>query len=265
GRERRARLSRRNQARKIGPSGSLPQQRCAGIVAKCHVGAPLPSGRGSVGAVHKAFIVFAALALGFIFPGNLWGENSPDRLIDAIQKRYNSMGSFKADFVQIYRSGFSEEQESGTVYMKKPGKMRWEYISPTAKLFIADGKKTYFYVPRDKQVSVADWDADSDSTPLLFLIGRGDLKKDFDIVESRDAKLSDGDTVLLLTPKTEQGSFKEILLEARRNDARIVRLSVVEHNGNRNDYLLRSFQANAPVADDKFRFKIPKGVEVIRQ
>lgn len=224
-----------------------------------------PKKEYSANLLHRAFIVFAALALYFIFPGNLRGEDSPNRLIDAIQKRYNSIGSFKADFVQIYRTAFSEEHESGTVYMKKPGKMRWEYISPTAKLFIADGKKTYFYVPRDKQVSVADWDADSDSTPLLFLIGRGALKKDFDIVESRDTKLADGDTVLFLTPKTEQSGFKEILLEVRRNDAGIVRLSVVEHNGNRNDYLLRSFQANAPVADDKFRFKIPKGVEVIQQ
>ncbi len=199
-------------------------------------------------------------------PAALQTQDTLYRLVDRIQARYNAIQSFKAEFTQIYRSGFSEEQESGVLYMKKPGKMRWEYTHPTTKLFIADGKKTYFYVPRDKQVSIAEWNLDSASTPLLFLLGQGDLKKDFDIAEAnKEPKLAGGDTVLILTPKTEQSGFKEVLLEVHRKDADIVRLSVVEHNGNKNDYLLRSFRANLPIPDDKFRFKIPKGVEVIRQ
>ena len=198
--------------------------------------------------------------------GPLQAEDSLHHLVDAIQNRYNAIHSFSAGFTQIYRSGFSEEQESGIVYMKKPGKMRWEYTNPTIKLFVGDGKRTYFYVPRDKQVTIAEWSPDSASTPLLFLLGQGNLQRDFDVAEAaKEPKLAGGDTILILTPKTEQSSFKEVVLEVRRVDAGILRLSIVEHNENRNDYLLRSFRANVPIADEKFRFKIPKGVEVIRQ
>ncbi|HEY3131814.1 MAG TPA: outer membrane lipoprotein chaperone LolA, partial [Acidobacteriota bacterium] len=200
------------------------------------------------------------------YNGPLQAEDSLHPLVDAIQNRYDAIRSFSAGFTQIYRSGFSEEQESGIVYMKKPGRMRWEYTNPTIKLFVADGKKTYFYVPRDKQVTVAEWSLDSASTPLLFLLGRGHLQRDFEFAEAtNEPKLAGGDTILILTPKTEQTSFKEVFLEVRRSDADILRLSIVEHNGNRNDYLLRSFRANIPIADEKFRFKIPKGVEVIQQ
>ena len=148
--------------------------------------------------------------------------------------------------------------------MKKPGKMRWEYASPAGKLFVTDGLKGYFYVPKDKQVFVSDWRADSASLPLLFLVGEGNLTRDFDIAVSvSESPRAGGNLVLRLLPRTENSAFKEILLEVQQPGAAIVRLAVIEQSGNRNDYLLRSFQENVPVPDERFRFKIPKGVEVI--
>ncbi|MBI2821272.1 MAG: outer membrane lipoprotein chaperone LolA [Acidobacteria bacterium] len=192
------------------------------------------------------------------------GAQDASALAGAIQQRYRSVDSFKARFVQIYRSAFSEERESGTLYMKKPGKMRWEYASPTEKLFVADGRKSYFYVPRDRQVIVSDWGGEAASTPLLFLLGEGDLKRDFELEFSRDEPLlSGGDSVMRLRPKVEQAGFREVLLEVKAAGAAVVRLSVIEHSGNRNDYLLQSFQANVRIPDQKFRFQIPKGVEII--
>jgi outer membrane lipoprotein carrier protein len=189
-----------------------------------------------------------------------------DRLIEAIQNRYSSMRSFRAGFVQYYHSGVSEEQESGILLMKKPGKMRWEYQAPTVKLFLSDGRKTYFYVPRDRQVTISTLETDSASTPLLFLLGQGNLKKDFSAAETRkDAPMAGGDMVLQLTAVREQTSFKEVFLEVKEGNADIVRISVVEHTGNRNDYVLKGLQPNVPLGDDQFRFKIPKGVEVIQQ
>jgi len=188
------------------------------------------------------------------------------RLVDAVQNRYETMRSFKANFVQRYHSGVSDEQESGILLMKKPGKMRWEYRAPIEKLFLSDGRKTYFYVPRDRQVTVSSLEKDSASTPLLFLLGQGNLKKDFVAAETkRETPVAGGDIVLQLTGVTEQASFKEVFLEVREAGADIVRISIVEHTGSRNDYVLTEFQANAPVSDAQFRFKIPKGVEVIQQ
>ena len=149
--------------------------------------------------------------------------------------------------------------------MKRPNRMRWEYTQPTAKLFVLDGRRTYFYVPRDNQVAVAAWQGSTEFTPLLFLVGRGDLKRDFLIERADDdPKLAAGDTVLRLVPRIEQAQFKEVLIEVRQTEAEILRLSVLEHGGNRNDYLFRRPQANTALPDALFRFKVPPGAEVLQ-
>ncbi len=106
---------------------------------------------------------------------------SPDELIARLQQKYEALESFSADFEQMFQGGGVQLRESGIVKMKKPGKMYWEYQQPTPKLFIADGKKSYFYLPQDKQVIVSDLDLENASTPLLFLVGKGKIQEDFQV------------------------------------------------------------------------------------
>src|SRR5262245_26778157 len=69
-----------------------------------------------------------------------------------VDERYNRLRSLKADFVEKYTGAGAERIESGTLWLKKPGKMRWEYRSPREKLFLSDGKQAWFYVPGDARV-----------------------------------------------------------------------------------------------------------------
>src|SRR5271166_6989583 len=73
-------------------------------------------------------------------------------LADAVDARYNHLHTLQADFTEIYSGNGIERTESGTLWLKKPGKMRWEYRSPTEKLFVSDGKDAWFYVPAERQV-----------------------------------------------------------------------------------------------------------------
>src|SRR6267154_2320107 len=77
-------------------------------------------------------------------------------LADALQRKYDTVKDFSADFVHTYQGGVLKKQltERGTVLIKKPGKMRWDYTAPEKKLFVSDGSKLYFYIPADKQVIV---------------------------------------------------------------------------------------------------------------
>src|SRR4029077_8889138 len=70
----------------------------------------------------------------------------------AVDERYNHLRSLQAEFTEIYRGAGMERTESGTLWLKKPGKMRWEYRSPRDKLFLSDGKDAWFYVPGERQV-----------------------------------------------------------------------------------------------------------------
>src|SRR5258707_14632262 len=72
-------------------------------------------------------------------------------LTAAIDTHYNHLHSLEAEFTEVYRGSGMERTETGTLWLKKPGKMRWEYRSPREKLFVSDGHDAWFYVPGDRQ------------------------------------------------------------------------------------------------------------------
>src|SRR5215471_7446956 len=85
-------------------------------------------------------------------------EPTAAELAQLLQRKYDTIRDFSADFVHNYRSGALKRQvtEKGHLLIKKPGKMRWEYTAPEQKLFVSDGVKIYSYVPQDKQVVVSN-------------------------------------------------------------------------------------------------------------
>ena len=191
---------------------------------------------------------------------------TPQQLIGKLQQRYEQIQSFSADFEQIFQGRGVLLRESGIVNMKKPGKMYWEYRKPNRKLFVADGKKSYFYVPSNNQVIVADLDLSQAQVPLLFLMGKGDLQEDFHIdLEEKEKILGTDNALLSLTPKELQAGFSRVILEVNRSTYLIHRLIVIEPVGNRNEYILTNMRQDVSVPDRLFVFKVPDGTEVLSQ
>jgi outer membrane lipoprotein carrier protein len=193
-------------------------------------------------------------------------QETAQQAVRMVQAKYAQIETFTADFQQVYRSRDIELKESGTVMMKKPGKMYWEYKQPNQKYFISDGDQTYFYVPADRQVMVSDLRLDTASTPLLFLLGRGDVERDF-IVErvTEEGPRQPGNLLLRLNPIEPQPEFSHLILEVIPDSFLIHRLTVFDHLGSRNDYTLTNLRVNPRIPDRQFRFRIPSDAEVIRQ
>lgn len=187
-------------------------------------------------------------------------------VVRAVESRYNRMSALKADFLQIYRSSENSaaRQEVGTLYLKKPGKMRWEYARPEVKLFVSDGKTIWFYVPEDAQVTRMKAGESTDlRTPLRFLLGRMNLRREFHVSLASDAApLDPGNSILRLTPKREGDRFRELLLEVD-GAARIRRLKITETDGAVTEFRLFGEVTNPPIDNAMFRFEAPPGVEVI--
>ena len=193
-------------------------------------------------------------------------SQTPDQLIAQVQLKYEALESFSADFEQMFQGGGVQLRESGIVKMKKPGKMYWEYQQPTPKFFIADGKKSYFYLPQDKQVIVSDLDLENASTPLLFLVGKGKIQEDFQVeLEEVEKPLQAENLLVRLTPKRPQGGYSYLMLEIDPSTYLIYRLIVIEPIGNRNEYIMKNIRENIRISDQQFRFKLPKDVEVLSQ
>lgn len=185
------------------------------------------------------------------------------QLIDGLQAKYNKLTSLSADFTQIYNSGSQTRRESGRVVLKKPGKMRWDYTSPEAKMFISDGKTLYEYVPADKYASKSSIKDSGDMrAPFAFLLGRGNLRRDFKVIEfAKEAPARAGNKVLRMVPK-RAADFRELLIEIEPASLQISRLTLIESGGSRSDFLFSNVQENPAVNAAQFIFKVPAGVEV---
>lgn len=185
-----------------------------------------------------------------------------ETIVDRLQSRYEAVETLQADFEQTLRSRGISQTERGFLILKRPGRMYWEYQEPAVKYFVADGTRSFFYVPSERQVIVTRLDLADGDSPLSFLLGKGDIRRDFEVSLALDG----GDApVIRLTPRTPQPEFTHLVLEADPETWLIRRLTVVEPVGQEVEYFLKDFRQNIPVADRQFRLNIGAGVEVIEQ
>jgi outer membrane lipoprotein carrier protein len=204
--------------------------------------------------------------LAAFFPhSSLYAQADLKATIAALQQRYATVDSIRADFSQTYRAPGIDETESGTLYMKKPGLMRWEYRHPEIKLFVADGRDTYLYTPEDRQVLVQRFTAaDLHSTPLEFLLGRGDILRSFDASWEPDAgSKAAGFISLRLVPRSAQADYAYLVLDCDPGSYDISRIVIHELGGNTSQFVLSNVKTNIKIDSKQFEFKIPKGVEVV--
>lgn len=194
-------------------------------------------------------------------------ETTAPELAAALQKRYDGIKDFSADFIHAYEGGVLRKQitERGKLLIKKPGKMRWEYTAPEQKLFVSDGVKMYSYIPQDKQVIVSSVPAADDATtPTLFLAGKGNLTRDFTAsFVPLPAGMPAGSRALKLMPKTPQRDYEWLTLVVDPVSLTIRGLVTVDGQGGTSSFSFTNLKENIGSADKDFAFKIPRGVDIV--
>ncbi len=134
-------------------------------------------------------------------------NNNADAIVDKLQKNYDATTDFVADFRQEteVKTLNRSLKASGKLSFKRPGKMLWRYDEPKGQFVLADGKHLYFYQPEQNQVIKSPLkNAFRGDIPLSFLLGLGNLKKDFNATLKAS---EDNQYVLRLEPKGEAGGF----------------------------------------------------------
>jgi outer membrane lipoprotein carrier protein len=183
----------------------------------------------------------------------------------ALQRKYDTIKDFSASFSQNYEGGVLRRPtpESGTVYIKKPGKMRWEYTTaPQKKLFVSDGRTLYMYFPTDKQVMKNPVpEQDEATSAILFLMGKGDVTRDFRVRYGEGG--SEDTYVLRLDPHTRQAEYDWLQITADRKTLQIRALTAGDAQGGRSTFTFTNFKENTGLSDKMFQFTIPRGTEVI--
>ena len=206
------------------------------------------------------FCCLAVLAMVFPAPA----EDIP-QLARAVDEHYNHLRSLQADFTEIYRGAGAERVESGTLWLKKPRKMRWEYRSPKEKLFISDGKVVWFYLPAERQARKTELKKLEDlRSPLAFLLGKTKLEKELQglsrVVDQSPAEA--GNTLLRGVPKAMAERMSEVELEITPSD-QIVRIIMTGEDGATTEFRFAGLQENVKLSDGRFEFTPPPGVETV--
>ncbi|HYD41830.1 MAG TPA: outer membrane lipoprotein carrier protein LolA [Anaeromyxobacter sp.] len=176
-------------------------------------------------------------------------------LVRKVQAHYDQTKDLRAKFQQTYTySGFGRRQtSSGELLVKKPGMMRWEYRKPAPKVVVVKGTRLVQYEPDENQAYVDErFDASGMSAALTFLLGKGDLEKEFDV------SVRPGGT-LVLRPKVEDPRVESIELVAGP-EGQILVTRVVDGSNNVNEIRLEDVRRNVGLPDSAFELELPKGV-----
>ena len=186
-------------------------------------------------------------------------------LAATVDSHYNHLHSLQAEFTELYRGSGMERTETGTLWLKKPGKMRWEYRSPREKLFVSNGKDAWFYVPDDRQArKTAAKKLDDVRSPLAFLLGKTKLEKELQALSlAPDVEpWQPGNIVLRGIPGALADRVSEILLEVTP-DGRIARIVIQAVDGAATEYRFGGMKEDVVIGDGKFDFKPPAGTETV--
>jgi len=198
-------------------------------------------------------------------PAVISGAEGPsaDAIVDRLQKTYDSTADFTADFRQEteVKTLNKSLRAAGKVYFKRPGKMLWRYDEPKGQFVLADGKHLYFYQPEQNQVIKSPLkNAFRGDVPLSFLLGLGNLKKEF----TATLKSSDqSNHVLRLEPKSEAGGFSEILLAVSKASSDIAWVSIRDAAANLTTIQLSGIRKGVGLNDSQFQPQIPAGADVV--
>lgn len=187
------------------------------------------------------------------------------RFLDKIQKSYAKVTTVASSFGQVaYLSALDvQEVSTGRVWYEKPGKMRWRYESPEVQEFGIAGSAVVLYQEADKQVIVDE--AKSvllSDLPVSFLLGLGNLKRDFTLLEMCDGE---GGMLLTVVPKdakTQEG-VRLLKLAVDKDSLRPLGAEVTDEAGNITTIRLVGPAWNTPISTSELTVSYPKGIDVV--
>lgn len=185
-------------------------------------------------------------------------------ILAGVQKFYAGIGGVKAKFRQeVTNATFGRTDISdGSLLIKKPGKMRWQYFAKkrkgatkVAKDFISNGAMLYVVDYENKQVIKKDLKKNLLPTAITFLYGKGDLAADFTPELDTSGKYGGkGDLVIKLNPKTPSAQYQSLHLVVDAGTFRVRESILVDSAGNKNHFRFYEPDFEAKLEDKTFEF-----------
>ncbi len=222
-----------------------------------------PRTRGSSSGARASLALLALALLGGGGEADPAFAKAAAATLDAVQRHYDEVRDFRADFVQTsFTAALGEETVArGTVQMKRPGRMRWEYAPPDSRVILVDRESIRLYDPEARQLQIASLAGSRLSpTALDFLLGEGVLAEQFEASPAQPEERAE--LGLELRPHGDQ-SFESLELWVDPESHQLRESVVVDLFKNRTSLRFEGIVENGGVPDAAFEFEPPEGTSVI--
>lgn len=175
---------------------------------------------------------------------------------DAMQEFFNGLQTFSADFTQEVVDGNNRslQQSSGRVWIKRPGRFRWDYLEPYQQQIVADGERLWTWDRDLEQVTVQPVDEVITATPAMLLSDSGRIGEVFDITRADDGSVR-------LVPNTADSNVTGLNLYF--DNGMLARISAQDTFGNTTHFSFSRLDRNPQLANDLFKFEPPAGADVV--
>ena len=208
-------------------------------------------------------VCFSFFLFGMAFYSVVLAATAQTVLTD-IQNQYEKTTDFEANFVQEYIGKVMRQSQKGEgkVFFKKKGMMRWDYRVPNQKI-ISDGQTLWFYQPEENQVLISH--ADKMIKEFGFLVGEGDLRRDFKLININESPSQKEDHIVIeITPKESHPAVLKLSLTVDRKTYFVIQVDVFDGLGNVTRTRFTDIKTNISLSSSFFQFKVPPGTEIIR-
>jgi len=218
--------------------------------------------------MNRSKFLFAVFVFFILIPCHVKGGQILflDQIIEKVQEVYNHTEDVQADFDQETRmkSWGQTQVAKGKVSFKKNGRMNWEYSAPIPQKIISDGRKIWFYVPQDRQVTVYEMNQGLQSEiASRLMLGKGNLNREFDIALTDSPGDDKNYCRLRLKPLKPQAAIDQIVLKVDLKSFQVCETEIVDAFGNSNRIKFSHIKVNSHIPDSQFVFTVPAGVNVI--
>ena len=207
------------------------------------------------------------MLLAGMFPARELRAMSPEEIAEGVQQYYKSIKDLEAYF---HQSSFlpmmnQSREASGKIYLKLPGKMRWDYETGPKKSVIINENRLWFYDIEEKQLTISDLDQMPNSQSLLtFITGMGDLKKFFHFVAGPpDEKTDKRFAYLRLVPKEENSQWTYLQLLVDTKTFRVVQTGFEGIQGDRTLIGYENIRTNVGLKDDLFLLDVAPDTDIL--
>lgn len=184
-----------------------------------------------------------------------------------VQQFYDATKTFQATFTQTYTIKVQNVKKvsTGKVIFEKPGKMSWTYDAPNGNRVVSDGTTIKVYEKENEQMYETAVKTSQYPAALSFLMGKGQLTKDFSLRLLDPAQMKfEGGYVLEGTPKEATPAYQKMLLYVDAQTSQVRRVLILDAQGNRNRFDFTAPAVNQPAPKGEFDFTPPPGTRVIK-